>query len=756
MKTIDLPDNQAQSPTPDSLPADFDLLPETRRILERRFMEFRPFGKDPDGKPICDMRGMSIRSNVEYLEESVARAQGAEAGQRVVEELVRRLNERIPDRAYHVTAKFLKNPWTSYSNEFTAYLVDFCIELSGDPDFQFKMGREKLISPIIIPFMRPLSVKQIFKIILFFVRLFAEETSYNLDTLEVADGFARMRMTLREPALRQFGPYRRACARIWCNAIKAGVKAIPEKVHGLSQAEIKDLRCIVEGHDYCEWEVRWTEPEPWYPGRRIATGLAHRILQKEIAERKQANEGLVQTLKARHDELHGANVELQQSAIELKHRVGHLTTLHEAGLTFTSTRDREVLIKQALETLIHQLNYDRVMIDFYDPLRQVAHGAHLLGVSPESAAFAEQIEVPVSDPATLEGTVMLQGQPILVDDVSAVLDRIHPLHRELAIMTGTKSFISVPLKVKDRILGALTVERTQTHVLTQDDLELMVTFASQLAIALENAGAYQALEQLTQTLEQRVQERTLELQNANERLRELDELKSVFVSTVSHELRTPMTSIKGYVDNILDGLTGLLTEKQSYYLTRVKYNVERLTRMINDLLDLSRIEAGKVELHLGSVCLRDLANDVVEGVQHMAREKGVALHVRHPDTLPPVRGERDKLHQILTNLLQNAVKFTPKGGRVEVESLVRDDGFVQISVSDTGCGIPPHELDLVFDRFYRGEAVPTEDRGSGLGLPIAKSLVDLHGGRIWAESTIGQGSRLFFTVPIESSSPTRP
>jgi signal transduction histidine kinase len=277
-----------------------------------------------------------------------------------------------------------------------------------------------------------------------------------------------------------------------------------------------------------------------------------------------------------------------------------------------------------------------------------------------------------------------------------------------------------------------------------------------VAVALDNARAYHQLEQLTQTLEQRVRERTNELQNANERLHELDELKSAFVSTVSHELRTPMTSIKGYVDNILDGLTGALTDRQSYYLNRVKFNIERLTRMINDLLDLSRIEAGRVEVRLASVCMRDLVSEVAEGFQRLAQEKSVALHVRHPDELPPVRGERDKLHQVLTNLLQNAVKFTPQGGEIRVESQVRDDGFVQISVSDTGCGIPPHEFDRVFDRFYRGESVTTEDRGSGLGLPIAKSLVELHGGRIWAESVPGQGSRFFFTVPIESSSPKRP
>lgn len=210
-----------------------------------------------------------------------------------------------------------------------------------------------------------------------------------------------------------------------------------------------------------------------------------------------------------------------------------------------------------------------------------------------------------------------------------------------------------------------------------------------------------------------------------------------------------MTSIKGYVDNILDGLAGVLTDKQAYYLNRVKFNVERLTRMINDLLDLSRIEAGKVELHLGTVCMRDLVTDVVEGFQRAATQKGIALRTTFSSELPTIQGDRDKLLQVLTNLIQNAIKFTARG-EVRVDSQVRDDGYLQITVSDTGSGIPPHELERMFERFYRGESVPTEDRGSGLGLPIAKSLVELHGGRIWAESTPGQGSRFSFTLPVHA------
>jgi signal transduction histidine kinase len=269
-----------------------------------------------------------------------------------------------------------------------------------------------------------------------------------------------------------------------------------------------------------------------------------------------------------------------------------------------------------------------------------------------------------------------------------------------------------------------------------------------MAVAIDNARAYQQLEQLTATLEQRVQERTQELQTANEKLRELDRLKSSFVSMVSHELRTPMTSIKGYVDNLLDGVAGPLSEKPAYYLKRVQHNIERLTRMINDLLDLSRIEAGAVRLQLSSVSIPELLNDVVEGFQTIATEKSVSVKSRSMGELPPIQGDRDKLYQVLNNLIQNAIKFTPKGGKIMVEAQAGQEGFVQVCVSDTGCGIAPEELGKVFERFYRGESVPMETRGAGLGLAITKNLVELHHGRIWVESTAGEGSRFFVTLPI--------
>ena len=252
------------------------------------------------------------------------------------------------------------------------------------------------------------------------------------------------------------------------------------------------------------------------------------------------------------------------------------------------------------------------------------------------------------------------------------------------------------------------------------------------------------------TLEQRLHDRTRELQAANERLRELEQLKSAFLSIVSHELRTPMTSIKGYVENMLDGLTGVLTDKQAYYLSRVKYNADRLTRMINDLLDISRIEAGRVELSPSRLLVRDLLVDILEDFWPMALDKGLTLEVKQADEQVHIKADRIKLFQILAHLLHNAVKFTSRNGRISIQTDAAHESTLLFRVTDTGCGIATHELPKVFDRFYRGESAHVEPRGAGLGLAIAKSLVELHGGRIWVESLEGQGTCFSFTMPLGS------
>lgn len=235
-----------------------------------------------------------------------------------------------------------------------------------------------------------------------------------------------------------------------------------------------------------------------------------------------------------------------------------------------------------------------------------------------------------------------------------------------------------------------------------------------------------------------------------QRLKELDKMKSAFVSNVSHELRTPLTTIKASVDNMLDRLTGDLTEKQVGYLTRVKSNADRLARLINDLLDLSTIEAGKIDLQPTKLPLVTLAKEVAESMRPVAAEKPISLDVASADPRVMAWADRDRVMQVLINLVGNALKFTPPRGKVTVAVERSGDEWVQISVADTGPGVPAEEVNRLFDRFYQiGQTGKQKTQGTGLGLAISKALVEMHGGKIWVESEPGKGSTFCFTLPAE-------
>lgn len=356
------------------------------------------------------------------------------------------------------------------------------------------------------------------------------------------------------------------------------------------------------------------------------------------------------------------------------------------------------------------------------------------------------LQFPIT-PGTIDETLLVEGRPVLAYDLEEVAHRMNPVILPICRQMGVMSFVSAPLLSQQRVLGYLGADRGNLRC-TQEDLDLLMTIASHVAVAIDNARNYEDVEKLAETLEERVAARTQELRSANERLQELDRLKSSFVSIVSHELRTPMTSIKGLVENMLDGLTGHLNDRQTFYLGRVQHNIERLTRMINDLLDLSRIEAGRMDLHQNTVNIGSLAGEVVEMLQPMAQERSLTLEAQISDTIGFIQGDRDKLVQIFTNLINNALKFTTSPGTVTVEVRQREDGMIQTCVVDTGCGIPLDERQAIFERFYRGHSSEMKDRGAGLGLAITKSLVELHGGSIWVESIPGEGSRFCFILPV--------
>jgi signal transduction histidine kinase len=318
---------------------------------------------------------------------------------------------------------------------------------------------------------------------------------------------------------------------------------------------------------------------------------------------------------------------------------------------------------------------------------------------------------------------------------------------------GVYNLTEIPLMLEGRFVGKVSIGNKPGGFL-KTDVHLLTVFAAQAAIAIRNARLYTQLQQFAAEMEATVRARTAELMATNReladshaRLRELDELKSDFLGNVSHELRTPLAAIKGFVDNLLDGVKGPLPEPQRHYLIRMKDNVERLARMVSDLLDLTRIEAGKIDivpqaLHTATACL-----EATESLRPLARARHVRLAVE-AEGCPPLWADPDKLHQVLTNLLSNAVKFTRPGGAVAVRAESVPPDTVRLAVHDTGPGIPPAERERVFDKFYQVGRVDGErPSGTGLGLTIARHLVDLHGGRIFVEDGVGGGSTFVVLLP---------
>jgi signal transduction histidine kinase len=279
------------------------------------------------------------------------------------------------------------------------------------------------------------------------------------------------------------------------------------------------------------------------------------------------------------------------------------------------------------------------------------------------------------------------------------------------------------------------VQDSRYNRFSQTERQIFLTLTSQVAVALQNARLY------------------LEQAETVQRLRELDHLKSDFLANMSHELRTPLNSIMGFTDVILLGLDGPLTDQMENDLKLVEKNGKHLLSLINNVLDMSKIEAGRMTLSLEKFDLRSLMDETMDIVSPLAREKSLELRLAiQDDEDVEMLADRVRMRQVMINILGNAVKFTETGDILIVVTQPQSE-MVRIAVSDTGLGIPPNKLDMVFESFSQIDTSSTRKvGGTGLGLPISRSLVEMHGGRLWAESTgiAGEGSTFIIEMPLKA------
>ncbi len=346
--------------------------------------------------------------------------------------------------------------------------------------------------------------------------------------------------------------------------------------------------------------------------------------------------------------------------------------------------------------------------------------------------------------ATAVGSVLAHETPRLVQDLTT--EATYSDERFIA-REGVRATVQLPLLIGGESVGVLLLDSREPGAYTKRDLELLVPLAQQLGLALQNAHLYAQTKRHAGELERKVEERTQELRAANLQLEAASRHKSQFLANMSHELRTPLNAILGYTELILDNIYGEVSEKVREVLQRLEKSGRHLLGLINDVLDLSKIEAGQLTLALTDYSMRDVVQTVITAVESLAAEKRLALKVTVPPDLPPGKGDERRLIQVLLNLIGNAIKFT-EVGEVRMEVRVSDGTFL-VSVADTGPGISEADHQKIFEEFQQADGSSTRKKGgSGLGLSIAKRIIGLHGGRIWVESSLGKGSTFSFTLPI--------
>ena len=409
---------------------------------------------------------------------------------------------------------------------------------------------------------------------------------------------------------------------------------------------------------------------------------------------------------------------------ELARSVDELKALGEISQVVNSTLNLETVLTRIVRHAVQLSKTDAGTIYEFDEEMQVFVPRINFGVSAEFIAALRESKLRIGD-QTVIGQATVKHAPEQVADLADISDYPLPYIQQ----AGYRALLALPLLRENRLIGGLVVRRKAPGKFPAPIVDLLQTFAAQSVLAIQNARLFREVE-----------EKGRELEIANKH-------KSEFLANMSHELRTPLNAILGYTELILDNIYGDVSQKIREVLERLEKNGCHLLSLINDVLDLSKIEAGRLTLSLNEYSLGDVIQTAVSSVEALAAEKKLDLNVQVPENLSIGYGDEQRIAQLLLNLLGNAIKFT-ETGEVRVEASASDKTFL-VSVSDTGPGLAEADQKKIFKEFHQADGSSTRQKGgTGLGLSISKKIVEMHGGRIWVESTLGEGSTFRFTLPI--------
>ncbi len=422
--------------------------------------------------------------------------------------------------------------------------------------------------------------------------------------------------------------------------------------------------------------------------------------------------------------------EVQARTRDLARTVDELKALSEVGQAIGSTLDLKAVLNAILAHACRLADSGGGAIYVFDAVRRQFELEAAHNMSEELIAAVRARPIRLDD--ILIGQCAARRGTVQIDDLTKAPP--HPLF-ELHLKAGTRALLAVPLLHQDEVIGALVVRRKGAGAFAGDTLGLLQSFASQSAIAIQNARLFR------------------EIGDKSHQLEVASQHKSQFLANMSHEFRTPLNAILGYAELMQDGIYGELSAKTKGVLERVQANGRHLLGLINDVLDLSKIEAGQLTLRLEEFSMNDVVETVLIATESLAARKRIPIEIEVPRALPVGRGDERRIAQVLLNLVGNAIKFT-ETGTVRIAASARDGRF-SVKVADTGPGIPASDQQRIFEEFHQIDSSNTKKKGgTGLGLAIAKRIVEMHGGRIWVDSEMGKGSTFQFELPVRAEGRT--
>lgn len=434
------------------------------------------------------------------------------------------------------------------------------------------------------------------------------------------------------------------------------------------------------------------------------------------------------------------DLELNKAQEESDKRLNGLEALQKTSRLISTTLDEDELFHRLDQALLTDIDFERSMVLLFDDDKQlrtrVSHG-----FSQEGIRFI------ISH---------LQKDSSLMDALQnghTFSSASCPFQRKESIVRvfDTGHFVISPILTQNGVIGIVFVgNQSNVAPITDGDEDLISILASQIGQTLENARLFGEVYRSSQALESKVQERTKQLQVALEEVQNISKTKSEFISAVSHELRTPLTSIKGYAAILMAGKLGDIPPQVKERLGKINTHSDNLVGLINDLLDISRIESGRVEMNFGKCQLPHIIENVHDLLIPQMKDKNIQWATDLDPNIPTMYLDSSQTERVFINLVGNAIKFTPINGTISVK-VKMDNNIANLEVSDTGIGIPQDAVNRLFDEFYRVENEINQNvKGTGLGLPLAKKIVEAHDGKMWVTSVVKQGTTFHFTLPVKT------